>query len=90
MSKVSSTVLVQFKLLHTLRSEERSRVSIFNRGREMKEEMTYEMFVEIYDGLVHLMLKHAHRPNSRYPEYLGALVDEHPEFEERYDSGEAR
>lgn len=56
----------------------------------MKEEMTYEMFVEIYDGLVHLMLKHAHRPNSRYPEYLGALVDEHPEFETRYDSGEAR
>ena len=56
----------------------------------MKEEMTYEMFVEIYEGLVRLMLEHANRPNSCYPGYLADLVDEHPEFEARYDSGEKK
>lgn len=52
--------------------------------------MTYEEFVVSYENLVHLMLKHSTRTSSPYPELLGKLVDEFPEFETRYDSGEEK
>ena len=50
--------------------------------------MTYEEFVVSYENLMTLMFKHSSRyhpgPNP-YPKLLGKLVDEFPEFDERYD-----